>query len=519
MIFKDLYQRYLASPRTASLAADVALNYIPTTIKVEGADAVLHHLTRQDHVIKTKSETILDAVEGNASICVDVETTVEFVSGGGAYLPTLDDNFLSDRVATFPTIHIVRFNAQNQIHSVRIYWDQASLLKQVEVIGARSRAWPVRDAKEQFRLIKAASSATPAPATDDSVSSRPTSRSDEPESKRASPGKKHIKDPYAAESLFHLLSPDSGRPDPVRPPRAPASAQPPSRNLDDLFVRDDNVQDAPDATPSKSTIAPKAGSSKNFQRARIFDDDDTAREHDGPQQIAYRANPKRYQHFELGADNSEREIKHAETRPLSYARPQWNFEDFATPEKAHRRIRPEEVRHFGWSDDEAQETPPARPHVPHPRPDAKSQIHMGDPNDEGNGARIISSFQNKGMGLYKNPLYSEDDNDEEPALQDVSNQKKQQRPLSVVNRGPNRRNDFENHWNVTDEAPPVAPEASAENEKPAGSDRQTAVRMMEPSWGLYDESPQPRKFVNVVPGRRAGKHTTDRSWNNIYGDE
>lgn len=104
MIFKDLYQRYLASPRTASLAADVALNYIPTTIKVEGADAVLHHLTRQDHVIKTKSETILDAVEGNASICVDVETTVEFVSGGGAYLPSLDDNFLSDRVATFPTV-------------------------------------------------------------------------------------------------------------------------------------------------------------------------------------------------------------------------------------------------------------------------------------------------------------------------------------------------------------------------------------------------------------------------------
>jgi len=106
MSLKDVYQRFLADHRqsTSLLAADASLIYIPTTTKVEGRDAVLNHLTKQKNIVKTKAQDILGVIEGSDSLCLDVEATLEFDAGGGAYLPQLDDNFLTDRVATFPTV-------------------------------------------------------------------------------------------------------------------------------------------------------------------------------------------------------------------------------------------------------------------------------------------------------------------------------------------------------------------------------------------------------------------------------
>lgn len=106
MSLKNVYQRFLADHRqsTSSLAADASLIYIPTTTKVEGRDAVLNYLTKQQKIVKTKAQDILGVVEGSDSLCLDVETTLEFDSGGGAYLPQLDNNFLADRVTSFPTV-------------------------------------------------------------------------------------------------------------------------------------------------------------------------------------------------------------------------------------------------------------------------------------------------------------------------------------------------------------------------------------------------------------------------------
>lgn len=104
MSLQDAYRRFLADPKSTSLAPDASLIYITTTTRVDQADAVIDHLTRQQRIVKKKSEEILSAVEGPDSLCLDIETTLEFVSGGGAYLPSLDDNFLADRVATFPMV-------------------------------------------------------------------------------------------------------------------------------------------------------------------------------------------------------------------------------------------------------------------------------------------------------------------------------------------------------------------------------------------------------------------------------
>jgi hypothetical protein len=43
-------------------------------------------------------------VEGTNALAVEVHTTLELLSGGGSYLPGLDDNFLADRIVTFPIV-------------------------------------------------------------------------------------------------------------------------------------------------------------------------------------------------------------------------------------------------------------------------------------------------------------------------------------------------------------------------------------------------------------------------------
>lgn len=100
----DVYRRFLTDYQSASLASDLSLSYIPTTTKIEGADAVRSHLSKQHRIVQTKAQNILSVVEGTQALCVDVETTLEFENGGGAYLPSLDDNFLTGRVASFPTV-------------------------------------------------------------------------------------------------------------------------------------------------------------------------------------------------------------------------------------------------------------------------------------------------------------------------------------------------------------------------------------------------------------------------------
>jgi hypothetical protein len=103
MSLKDVYQRFLAAPTSAPLASDVSLIYITTTTEFKGVEAVTKQLTKQ-HIVKINSQTVLGAVQGSHSLSLDVETSIEFVSGGGAYLPNLDETFLLDRVATFPTV-------------------------------------------------------------------------------------------------------------------------------------------------------------------------------------------------------------------------------------------------------------------------------------------------------------------------------------------------------------------------------------------------------------------------------
>lgn len=102
-----IYQSYLASPSLAALSTDAAsLNYITTLTTINSAASIVKHVAAHQKVLKKKQETVLTAIESQDAVCLDVETTLEFITGGGAYLPGLDDNFLADRVVVFPMVII-----------------------------------------------------------------------------------------------------------------------------------------------------------------------------------------------------------------------------------------------------------------------------------------------------------------------------------------------------------------------------------------------------------------------------
>lgn len=104
MSLKVIYDRFLADPASAALAQDVQLIYITTTTTVTGADAVRKHLATQKKIAEPKSHKILSVVEASDAVVLDVEWNIEFITGGGAYLPSLDENFLVGRIVKFPSV-------------------------------------------------------------------------------------------------------------------------------------------------------------------------------------------------------------------------------------------------------------------------------------------------------------------------------------------------------------------------------------------------------------------------------
>lgn len=106
MSLKSIYQSYLANSSAAALSDNASLNYISTLTTINTAASIVKHNAAHQKLLKKKEQRVLDCIEGNNAITVDVETTLEFISGGGAYLPGLDDNFVSDRVVTFPMVSV-----------------------------------------------------------------------------------------------------------------------------------------------------------------------------------------------------------------------------------------------------------------------------------------------------------------------------------------------------------------------------------------------------------------------------
>ncbi|KAL8788249.1 MAG: hypothetical protein Q9213_001769 [Squamulea squamosa] len=534
---RAVYQSYLANPNASAFAPDGALNYVTTLTTLHKSDVIGRHLAAHQKILKKKHENILHTIESEDSLCLEIDTTIEFITGGGMYLPGLDDNFLADQLVTFPVIHIVQFDVNRKIQQLRLFWDQGSVLKQIEVIGSRGRNWPIRDGKDHVKLITSSvAAASSAP------SSRPTmsNGSRDPNevvitTKPTEPRKNAIRDPHASLSLFAGRDEDyeasqkptiaaprgSARPPPrdynelfadneedpsraqqkptspkkgARPGSKDQSARPPPREYHDLFVGDENdaspsSKDRPASPQKDNAPLAKAGAGKNFQPNRLFEDVSEQPATSGAQspEKVRKPHPTKFNHFDFSDEPASKNVEQPlPARPKSKHQSKWDFEDFSTPEKLPQKIRSQDVRHFGWGDDETNgNSPPKNPNVPQARPDSKSHFDFLDDATPPGGRRAAGlprgHAADRGAGLYKNSLFNEDMN--------RSPEKKGQHPLSTVTNLKDRRKDFDPHFELNDE-PPAS--ANRPPSKPIPEARAKVVKDMNAQWEAKDQSPEPQ---------------------------
>ncbi|KAF2201123.1 hypothetical protein GQ43DRAFT_440895 [Delitschia confertaspora ATCC 74209] len=565
------YQAFLANPSTGALAEDASLHYITTLTSINDADRIVKHFSLQERLLKKKSEKVIGTVEGAQDLCLDIETTIEFVSGGGAYLPGLDDNFVADRTVSFPTVHIVHFNGKQEITQVRLYWDQGSLLKQIDVIGARARNWPIRDGKDQARLILQSTSAVlQPPSAASSQASRRTSEasrgreqvviSERPSSSASAATNATRGDARTTLSLFQPQDENQENSYSSGPSHQRAqSAKPKPREYSELFVGDEVENGI--HSPEKHGIPVKWGGGKNFGRNRLFDETEEDNVMQTPMSV--KTNSRKYNHFDFADPDDEqatpkvRETAGPTSRPNKH-QSQWAFEDFVTPEKTAPKILGQAVRHFGWSDDEDETSPVRRPVVHKARPDADPHFEFtddGTPAGERNPKQTSKGRRhNDGMGLYKDHII--DNQDGTPIAKDVSSKGSKhndglglykdhithttsddedgqngnsKQPLGnvtgIVN-NKNRNKDFGSQWELTDAIP--NPESTAFNGngnsiKHISGDRQKTLNSLEAHWGLYENSPEQAKKENMERPIKTngngmgGRKGTGRSW--AIGDE
>src|SRR5205085_1942779 len=150
----------------------------------------------------------------------------------------------------------------------------------------------------------------------------------------------------------------------------------------------------PDTVPQ----TPKAGT-KNAPRRTFVLGEDPA-EQDAVPERRYKSHPKKYDHFEFvdpAEDDTPIPVAVPPKRISVYDKKgsSWDFEDFVTPEKKPTKARPQEERHFGWSDDEVEPSPVKQPRKLVPRRDAETHFEMTDESPEKKPLENISNIENR----------------------------------------------------------------------------------------------------------------------------
>ena len=399
-------------------------------------------------------------------------------------------------------MHIVHFDSSQKIQLVRLFWDQGSLLKLVEVIGSRGKNWPIRDGKDQARLIASSAAGTiqgngpTHPATEHgsgdtsqaAVTTKPRSQS-----------KNVTRDPHASLALFapREEEEDSSAPAAVAPR---VSAKPAPRDYHDLFVGNESdaspVSREKIASPQKENmtrgpIAPKGGAGKNYQPSRLFEAEKsqpgTSATPIEPSSKVIKPDPKKFDHFEFGHGMNEKQ-KPLAVRPKSKHQNNWDFADFMTPDKVRTKVRGQDVRHFGWSDDEpVMDSPTKHTVIAKPRPDANANFEFQDDGFPESGQGPYHPPGNaKGVGMYQDSVFDESDLPPRP--------EKEGHPLANLK---DRRKNFDPHFSMTDDSP--SPSANANNQ-PIPEARARVVQQMGAQWEASDQSPGPHLTTNIEDG-------------------
>jgi hypothetical protein len=367
----------------------------------------------------------------------------------------------------------------------------------IDVIGKTGRNWPIRDGKDQIKLILSSVKSAGKPTS--------TAGAEEPAIRSRGNSNNVTGDPHASLSLFAPREKNPAANQPAVVNQRSSIARPPQREYSELFVNGDSLappgnDSARDRSESPSKFA-KAGAGKNYAPSRLFDRDEDEQDSVEPLTASgqqgnrnfYKPNPKRYQHFDMtDGDIEEEEATH---RPLKEVHAkhgsQWNFDDFNTPEKVipSKVLRTNDVRHWGNSDDEVANSPVKVKKVDKPRKDAETHFEFIDDGTPDGTRRVASrprgAGQNSGLGLYKNNLY-DDGNGGTAGGEEF----KQSNTLANVK---DRQKDFDPHFAMTDDSPAHKPTAGITENKAK------AVKMMDANWAAYDQSPHQKENMPASP--------------------
>lgn len=351
------------------------------------------------------------------------------------------------------------------------------------------------------------------------------------------------RNPHTSLSLFEEHPPESNPETPraaIIPHRA--SAKPPPRNYNELFVGNESDGSPCSASKGKSfsggpqtseeQLPTKAGAGKHYQPSRLFDDDTSQAGYAAEQVL--KPNSKKYQHFDLagGEDGNEQPkpsgiSKARAAKQMSH----WDFEDFVTPQIPIQRLRSQDIRHFGWSDDDVNQDSPVKPkRTVQPRRDVETHFELqgeGTPQEEKTTVhRQKGSSVNNGLGLYMNNLYGEEDETGGISNKPNENGKQTHQPLDNVTNINNHRKTFGSQFTMTDDSPASQENKhGAEEKKSLPADRRAAVKMMNSSWDTYDESPEQQQSKDNVMTKKkttggdgmGGRAGLQRQWG--FGDE
>lgn len=244
---------------------------------------------------------------------------------------------------------MVHFDGNRQITQIRLHWDQATMLKQVEAIGKTGRNWPIRDGKAQTKLV--ADSVAKAGQSGPASTSRPNTASQSaddvairsrPQSSKSNEARR------APEELW--AHPEEARRQPNESSAvAPRnSAKPAPRQWGELFVGDESAEGNGRSGRDEGTVL-KAGAGKNFGANRLFDEHESAGRERSPERK--KTDPSKYNHFEFGNGEDAARPKNSDRPSAVKSKPQWDFEGFNTPEKVQPKHQPGQERHFQFDAD------------------------------------------------------------------------------------------------------------------------------------------------------------------------
>ncbi|GAM90956.1 hypothetical protein ANO11243_090030 [Dothideomycetidae sp. 11243] len=425
----DIYQLFLRSPDVSHLAPSAALHYITTTSTIKDADAIVKHLQAQEQQVQKKEEKILSCISSDNGVCAETETTFVFRNGGGLILPNMDENMLADVTAVCPMVHIVSLDSNGKISQIRLYWDQSTMLKQVDAIGKTGRNWPIRDGKEQAKLMKR-SIESPASPQGNGQSAQ-------------SAGNGRMPDEYTSRLFATGTNEPRGKFTSTVDPRE--SAKPQQRQWGELFPGGEEG-DTPESISSPSVRNPhmpniKSGAGQNFQPNRLFDENKPSEREQSPQRK--QQDPTKHDHFEFGNGEDALPVRNQPFgRGAQKQNSNWDFDDFNTPAKPVSRPNREQERHIGYGiDEEAGPTPAKRPVVHAPRPDAKTNFEITDENTpEAQGKRPLKTETNI------NSARRHADHDPHFNLRNTT-PGNENAPAKAVSNVTKARSDMESSWN------------------------------------------------------------------------